>query len=93
MVSLLKLLLAVNVWLENFTALFFIPLNGQLFFPSSGKWQDSLWPDDWTAVTVDGKRSAQFEHTLIVTETGCDVLTARQDKDGRPHFLDQLEKW
>lgn len=38
-----------------------------------GTWQDVLWPDDWTAVTKDGKRSAQFEHTLLVTETGCEV--------------------
>lgn len=25
-----------------------------------------MWPDGWTAVTADGKRSAQFEHTLLV---------------------------
>ena len=43
---------------------------------NAGAWQDVLWPDNWTAVTVDGKRSAQFEHTLLVTETGCEVLTA-----------------
>ena len=36
-----------------------------------------IWPDDWTAVTVDGKRSAQFEHTMVVTETGVELLTAR----------------
>jgi hypothetical protein len=35
------------------------------------------WPDQWTAVTKDGKRSAQFEHTLVITETGCQILTAR----------------
>jgi len=34
------------------------------------------WPDDWTSVTVDGKRSAQFEHTLLVTADGIEVLTA-----------------
>jgi hypothetical protein len=39
-----------------------------------GSWHDQLWPDDWTAVTQDGKRSAQFEHTILVTETGCEVL-------------------
>ncbi|RLN17763.1 methionine aminopeptidase 1A [Panicum miliaceum] len=44
---------------------------------NAGVWNDRLWPDDWTAVTADGKRSAQFEHTLLVTETGCEVLTAR----------------
>lgn len=26
-----------------------------------------MWPDGWTAVTADGKRSAQFEHTLLVS--------------------------
>ncbi len=34
-----------------------------------------LWADDWTVVTKDRKRSAQFEHTLVVTETGADILT------------------
>ena len=47
-----------------------------------------MWPDDWTAVTVDGKLSAQFEQTLLVTETGVDVLTGRFQKDGRPWFAD-----
>ena len=31
--------------------------------------------DGWTAVTADSRRSAQFEHTVLVTETGVDVLT------------------
>jgi methionyl aminopeptidase len=35
------------------------------------------WDDGWTVTTVDGRRSAQFEHTLMVTEDGVDVLTAR----------------
>jgi methionyl aminopeptidase len=42
-----------------------------------GDWQDVTWPDDWTSVTKDGKRSAQFEHTMLVTEDGVEVLTAR----------------
>lgn len=41
---------------------------------------DKTWPDKWTAVTTDGKRSAQFEHTFLVTETGCEILTARPGK-------------
>ena len=44
-----------------------------------GSGKDVLWPDGWTAATADGSNSAQFEHTLIVTETGCEVLTARLD--------------
>jgi methionyl aminopeptidase len=34
-----------------------------------------VWDDDWTAVTADGKRTAQFEHTLLVTDDGYEVLT------------------
>lgn len=34
-----------------------------------------LWDDGWTVVTKDRKRSAQFEHTLVVTESGAEVLT------------------
>jgi methionyl aminopeptidase len=34
-----------------------------------------VWDDDWTAVTSDGRRTAQFEHTVLVTEDGYDVLT------------------
>jgi methionyl aminopeptidase len=40
-----------------------------------GTWQHRMWDDDWTAVTADGKRTAQFEHTIVVTDSGCDVLT------------------
>lgn len=31
--------------------------------------------DGWTLLTVDGSRSAQFEHTVLVTETACEILT------------------
>lgn len=41
---------------------------------------DRTWGDNWTAVTSDGKRSAQFEHTLVVTETGYEILTARENE-------------
>lgn len=46
---------------------------------NAGVWQDEHWPDNWTAVTQDGKRSSQFEHTMVVTETGIEVLTARTE--------------
>ncbi len=34
-----------------------------------------MWDDGWTVVTRDGKRSAQFEHTVLVTDAGHEVLT------------------
>ena len=42
-----------------------------------GTYRDKTWPDDWTSTTADGMKSAQFEHTLLVTEDGVEVLTAR----------------
>jgi len=39
----------------------------------------AMWDDDWTAVTRDGRRTAQFEHTLLVTEEGIEILTAAAD--------------
>lgn len=35
-----------------------------------------MWDDDWTVVTKDRLRSAQFEHTLVVTATGAEILTS-----------------
>jgi methionyl aminopeptidase len=40
-----------------------------------GGWQHRMWDDGWTAVTADGKRTAQFEHTVLVTDDGVEVLT------------------
>jgi methionyl aminopeptidase len=40
-----------------------------------GTWRERVWDDGWTAVTTDGRRTAQFEHTLLVTDSGVDVLT------------------
>jgi methionyl aminopeptidase len=34
-----------------------------------------IWPDNWTAVTRDGMRTAQFEHTILVTDDGHEILT------------------
>ena len=39
-----------------------------------------MWDDTWTVVTIDGRRSAQFEHTLVVTDEGCEVLTRLEGK-------------
>ena len=44
---------------------------------NSGAWEVEVLDDQWTAVTRDGSLSAQFEHTLVVTRGGCEVLTKR----------------
>jgi len=34
-----------------------------------------IWADGWTVVTKDRKRTAQFEHTILVTDSGAEILT------------------
>ncbi|OAU96037.1 Methionine aminopeptidase [Moraxella catarrhalis] len=48
---------------------------------NQGVWQTKIMKDGWTAITKDRKLSAQWEHTLIVTDDGCLVTTARPDED------------
>jgi methionyl aminopeptidase len=42
---------------------------------SVGDWHMRMWDDGWTAVTADLSRSAQFEHMMVVTDDGVEVLT------------------
>lgn len=39
--------------------------------------------DDWTVVTKDGKLSAQWEHTILVTDNGYEILTLRDEESGK----------
>jgi methionyl aminopeptidase len=54
---------------------------------NSGKAAISELPDGWTIVTRDRSLSAQWEHTVVVTETGHDVLTMSQGAPARPASL------
>ncbi|BAX54015.1 Methionine aminopeptidase [Photobacterium damselae subsp. piscicida] len=47
---------------------------------NAGKFGCVTDDDGWTVYTVDGKKSAQWEHTLLVTKDGCEVLTLRSDE-------------
>ena len=47
---------------------------------NAGKPQTKLKGDGWTVETKDGRLSAQWEHTLLVTKTGVEVLTARGEE-------------
>ena len=53
---------------------------------NEGSPECTVLSDGWTAVTLDGGRSAQFEHTLLITDDGAELLTAR---DGPPVFRQQ----
>jgi len=40
-----------------------------------GTYDYVMWDDGWTVVTADGRRTAQFEHTVLVTDNGYEILT------------------
>ncbi|MCS6970348.1 MAG: type I methionyl aminopeptidase [Planctomycetes bacterium] len=65
----------------------FIMRPGQTFtiepMINQGTWKHRSWDDGWTAVTADLKRSAQHEHTVLVTEDGAEVLTAAPGEQAR----------
>lgn len=45
---------------------------------NAGRFESRTLKDGWTAVTIDGKLSAQFEHTIAMTDKGVEVLTLRE---------------
>jgi methionyl aminopeptidase len=47
---------------------------------NAGTHHTKLLPDGWTVVTKDHKLSAQWEHTILVTPDGCEVLTLREEE-------------
>ena len=49
---------------------------------NQGKRHIKILPDQWTAVTKDHKLSAQWEHTVLVTADGFDILTLREEEEG-----------
>jgi methionyl aminopeptidase len=52
---------------------------------NAGSWQcGPIWPDDWTAPTADLSLSAQFEHTVLVTPSGVEVLTLLPEESRGP---------
>jgi methionyl aminopeptidase len=51
---------------------------------NAGARHTRLMPDGWTVVTKDRSLSAQWEHTIVVTATGYDVLTRLPGDDNWP---------
>lgn len=47
---------------------------------NTGSWKTKTLGDKWTVVTTDGGISAHFEHTIVVTENGPEVLTGQQPR-------------
>lgn len=45
---------------------------------TEGDQDTEVWPDGWTVVTKDRGRAAQFEHVVLITESGHEVLTVQE---------------
>ncbi len=54
---------------------------------NEGVWQIKVKDDGWTAVTADGKLSAQFEHSLAVTDTGFEIFTLSPKGFTKPPYI------
>ena len=54
---------------------------------TAGSWRAQMWSDGWTAVTSDKSRTAQFEHTIHVTDDGPEILTTPSDTSKHPYWL------
>ena len=54
---------------------------------NAGNWQVKVLADGWTAVTRDKSLSAQFEHTIGVTETGCEIFTLSPRGFTKPPYV------
>jgi len=60
---------------------------------NAGTWRETTWPDNWTIVTADGKKSCQFEHQIAITESGTEIWSLPTRADLKPHYQVQLEEW
>jgi len=54
---------------------------------NTGSYDTKLLKDGWTAVTKDKSLSAQFEHTIGVTEDGFEIFTQSKKKYEQPPYL------
>jgi len=55
---------------------------------NEGHYETKMLNDGWTAVTKDKKLSAQFEHTIGITETGYEIFTtSKKELDYPPYSL------
>ena len=62
----------------------FEPPEMKCYYRSEGDWRVRILADGWTAVTVDGARTAQMEHTVLITETGAEILTQWPSSSSSP---------
>ena len=74
--------------LHNRNAVDFLMVPGMVFtiepiLITSPGYELEIWKDQWTVVDKHKHPSAQCEHMVLVTETGCEVLTKREQSQGR----------
>lgn len=58
-----------------------------------GKWQMKLDDNEWTARTIDGSMSCQFEHTFAIKKDGAEILTNQEETSLTQEELAWIEAW
>ncbi|PKM67466.1 MAG: type I methionyl aminopeptidase [Firmicutes bacterium HGW-Firmicutes-2] len=53
---------------------------------NAGRYNVRTLSDDWTVVTLDGSLSAHYENTILITETGCELLTVLSQGESNEKF-------
>jgi len=53
---------------------------------TAGSHKVRMWGDGWTAITNDSRRTAQFEHTVLITDDGAEILTVPTQLDAHPYW-------
>lgn len=59
---------------------------------SLGNTSSKVLSDEWTVVTKDNSRTAQFEHTILITISGCEILTIPESFDEQNKIDDAANK-
>lgn len=63
-----------NLEYEPFPSVFFASFTAEPIL-TLGSTECITWEDNWTTLTADGRLAAQFEHTILITRTGAEILT------------------
>lgn len=63
-----------NLAYEPFHPSFLHPFTAEPIL-TLGSTECITWEDNWTTLTADGRLAAQFEHTILITRTGAEILT------------------
>ena len=63
-----------NSYMNSYNTFIFMSFTAEPIL-TLGTIECETWEDNWTTLTADGSPAAQFEHTILITKTGAEILT------------------